>query len=64
MYVPVGVAAPAVMVAVELPDPGAAMEVGLNEALAPVGRPDAEREMAELKLPEMEVEMVDVPEAP
>ncbi len=40
------------------------MEVGLKEALAPVGRPDADKEMAELKLPEMEVEIVDAAEAP
>src|SRR5216684_2432291 len=58
VYVPTGVDALVVIVAVELPDPGAAMELGLNDALAPVGRPDAERETAELKEPEIEVEIV------
>jgi hypothetical protein len=53
-----------VIVAVELPEPGAAMEAGLNDALAPAGRPDADSEMAELKEPEIVVEIVEVDEVP
>src|SRR5258706_358521 len=64
VYVPTGVDALVVIVAVELPDPGAAIELGLNDAVAPVGRPDADSEMAELKEPEIEVEIVEVDEVP
>jgi hypothetical protein len=49
---------------VEEPEPGAAMDVGLKLAVAPVGSPDAESETAELKVPETEVEMVEVPVLP
>jgi len=49
---------------VEEPEPGAAIEVGLKLALAPAGRPDAESETAELKLPETVVEIVAVPAVP
>ena len=52
------------MVAVELPEPGAAIEVGLNVAVAPVGRPVALRATAALKPPETVVVTVDDPEAP
>ena len=64
MDVPVEVEAPTVIVIVEDPPPGAAMDVGLKPAVAPVGSPDAESETAELKLPTMTVDTVDVPEPP
>src|SRR3954449_11893935 len=59
-------AAPAdtVKVSVELPEPGAAIEAGLKEAVTPDGRPEAESEMAELKPPETVVETVTLPELP
>ena len=38
-------------VSVELPEPGAARDVGLNEAVAPAGRPETARATAELKVP-------------
>ncbi len=40
------------------------MEVGLNEAVAPAGRPDAVSATAELKPPETVVVIVLVPLAP
>ena len=40
------------------------MEVGLNVTLAPDGKPDAESETAELKLPDIVVVIVDEPEVP
>src|SRR5947207_375687 len=52
------------MVMVDEPEPGAAIEVGLKLAVAPVGRPLAESEIAELKPPETVVLIVDVPEVP
>lgn len=54
----------AVKVRVELPEPGAAMDVGLNAAVTPEGRPLAESETAELKPPETVVEIVLVPLLP
>ena len=48
----------AVNVRVELPDPGAAIEVGLNAAVTPAGSPLAESDTAELKPPETVVETV------
>src|SRR5271167_4771383 len=60
-YVPTGVLDPTVMVMVELPDPGAGMELGLKLTVVPVGRPEAERLMELLKPPLMAVVMVDVP---
>src|SRR5260370_521204 len=63
-YVPVAVVEPTVMVAVELPEPGAAIEVGLKAAVAPVGRPLALSETAELKPPETAVVTVELPDAP
>jgi hypothetical protein len=53
-----------VKVSVELPEPGAAIEDGLKEAVTPEGRPEAEREMAELKPPETAVVTVTLPEPP
>lgn len=54
----------AVNVSIELPDPGAAIDVGLNAAVTPEGRPLAESETAELKPPETVVEIALVPELP
>ena len=51
-------------VSVELPEPGAANEEGLKEAVTPAGRPETERKIAELKPPEIVVEIVDAPELP
>ena len=48
----------AVNISVELPDPGAAIDAGLNDAVTPDGSPEAESETAELKPPETVVEMV------
>jgi len=49
-------------VTVELPEPGAAIEAGLKVAVTPVGKPLAEREIAELKPPATVVVILDVPE--
>jgi hypothetical protein len=62
--VPVAVEAPAVRVSVEEPEPGAAIEVGLKAAVAPVGSPDAESEIALLKPPDTAVVTVVVPKEP
>jgi hypothetical protein len=62
--VPAAAVAATVKVSVELPDPGAAMEVGLKAAVTPLGRPDADRAIAELKPPETAVVMVDLPVLP
>jgi len=48
----------AVKVKVELPEPGAAMDVGLNAAVTPAGSPLAESDTAELNPPEIVVETV------
>jgi len=52
------------MVMVDVPFPGAAMEAGLKLTVTPVGWPDADNAMAELKLPEIVVVMVEVPLLP
>src|SRR5689334_10505848 len=52
LYVPAGVEAPAVMVIVDEPEPGAAIDVGLKLAVAPLGRPLAESDTAALNPPE------------
>src|SRR6185503_518526 len=56
--VPVVAVLLAVNVSVELPEPGAAIDVGLKLAVTPAGRPLAESETAELKPPETVVETV------
>lgn len=52
------------IVSVEEPDPGAEIEAGLNPTLAPLGRPEALREMALLNPPETVVLIVDGPDVP
>jgi hypothetical protein len=56
--------APTVIVIVEDPEPGAAIDVGLKAAVAPVGSPEADSETAELNTPDMVVEIVEVPLLP
>ena len=51
LKVPAAATLLAVMVRVELPLPGAAMEVGLKLAVTPDGRPEAESAIAELNPP-------------
>jgi hypothetical protein len=48
-------------VAVEVPEPGAAIEVGLKLTVTPVGWPVADRATAESKPPETAVVMVELP---
>ena len=57
-------AVPAANVIVEVPEPGAAIEVGLKLTVAPLGVPEAERATALLKPPLTVVVIVDMPEAP
>ena len=56
-YVPTGVAAPALSVRVELPEPGAAIVVGLKAYVAPDGSPVAVSATAALK-PPVPVELI------
>jgi hypothetical protein len=49
---------------VDEPTPGAAIVGGLNVAVVPAGRPDAESAIAELKLPVTVVVTVAAPELP
>jgi hypothetical protein len=51
-------------VRVELPLPGAAIELGLKLAVTPVGRPEADSDTAELKPPVRVVEIVLLAEPP
>ena len=51
-------------VAVELPEPGAAIDVGLKLTVTPVGIPDAVRATAELNPPDTAVVMVELPLLP
>jgi len=64
VYVPGVVVDPTVMVIVELPEPGAAIDVGLKPTVTPDGWPLADRPMAESKPPETAVVIVDVPLLP
>jgi hypothetical protein len=63
-YVPAADDEPTLIVRVELPEPGAAIESGLNDAVVPVGSPAAESETALLKLPRTVVLTVVVPADP
>ena len=60
-YVPVGVLPPTVMVAVELPEPGAGIGSGLKLTVVPEGTPEADNAIALLKPPLMVVVMVEFP---
>jgi hypothetical protein len=62
--VPVTAVLLAVKVSVELPLPGAAIDVGLKLAVTPEGKPEAERESAELNPPLTVVESVVLPVLP
>jgi hypothetical protein len=62
--VPVAVVEATVMVMVELPEPGAAMDAGLKPTVTPVGCPVADNATAELKPPEMATVTVDEPLLP
>ena len=61
---PLATEEPTEIVIVEVPAPGAAIDVGLKVAVAPVGNPVAESATAELKLPLRVVVIVAVPELP
>jgi len=62
--VPVVAVVVAENVNVELPLPGAAMDAGVKLAVTPVGRPEADKDTAELKPPLTVVEIVVLPEVP
>ena len=64
MLVPVVAVLPALKVKVELPLPGAAIEVGLKVAVTPAGNAEVESEIAELNPPLTDVESVLLPELP
>ena len=64
VVVPVAAVLLAVNVRVELPLPGAAIELGLKLAVTPAGKPDTESETTALKPPLIVVEIVLLPEAP
>jgi hypothetical protein len=53
---------PTLMVMVEEPEPGAAIELGLKVMVTLLPPPEADKPIAELKLPEMAVVTVEVPE--
>jgi hypothetical protein len=63
-YVPVAAVVPTVRVRVDVPEPGAAMEVLLKLTVTPEGWPDADKPMAELNDPDTAVVIVDVPLLP
>ena len=49
---------------VDVPEPGAAMELGLKLTLRPVPSPEADKRIAELNPPEIAEVIVEVPELP
>ncbi len=61
---PVGALLPALIVMVEVPDPGDAMEEGLKLTVFELPWPDTDNEIAEAKVLEAAVLSVTVPEAP
>lgn len=62
--VPVAVVEATVIVMVEVPEPGAAMDVGLKLTVTPVGWPVAVKATAASNPPEIAVVIVDVPLLP
>jgi hypothetical protein len=64
LNVPVVAVLLAEKVRVELPLPGAAIELGLKLAVTPDGRPETERDTAELNPPVTAVEIVVAAELP
>jgi hypothetical protein len=62
VWFPVLALLPTVIFMVEVPEPGAAMELGVNVTLCALPSPEADNEIAELKPPEMVVVIVEVPE--
>jgi hypothetical protein len=62
--VPVAVLDPTAIVIVEVPPPGAAIELGLKLTVVPLGAPVADRLMALLKPPLTVEVIVEVPELP
>jgi hypothetical protein len=55
---------PTTTVMVDVPDPGAAMEVGLKLTVWPLPCPEADNVIAELKLPEIVVVIFELPDEP
>jgi hypothetical protein len=63
-YVPVAVDVPTESVNVDEPPPGAAIDVGLNDAVVPLGTPEALSDTAALNPPLVVVLTVEVPAVP
>src|ERR1700722_1383511 len=63
-YVPATVVEATVRVRVDVPEPGAPIEVGLKPTVTPVGWPVADKATAELKPPAIVLVMVEVPLLP
>ena len=61
VVVPTAADALAVKVSVDVPDPGAAIGLGTNAAVTPLGSADVESVIPALKPPEIVVVMVEVP---
>jgi hypothetical protein len=64
MCFPILARGPTWTVIVDLPEPGAAIELGLNVTLCCAPCPEADKEIDELKPPETAVVIVDVAEPP
>jgi len=64
VWVPVLARALTVNFRVDFPEPGAAMELGENDAVTPDGRPDADKAIAELKPVCADVVIVTLPKLP
>lgn len=62
VWLPVDALLLALTVKVEVPAPGAAMDDGLNDTVSPLASPDAVKVIAELKLPDADVVIVELPE--
>jgi len=63
-YTPMAVFGDTATVIVEVPEPGAAIDVGLKLTVTPLGWPLADKTIAELNPPETVVVIVDVPLLP